>query len=131
MLSFSKKERAFTAYWLVEQELPFEVIEEAFTESGGMSGIGSLWLKLKDGKVISLSIGVGGAEQFGSLGASDMVTDMAVKQNAVNNRWVNAINNQLRKNQIEQLGIAKKCKSCKEEMPQGNFKFCPYCGSSI
>jgi rRNA maturation endonuclease Nob1 len=130
-LVFQRKKGMFTAYWFAEKEYLLDVIEEAYTDRGSVTGATRLFMKLKNGDIVNLPIALGGAESFGSLGAGDWVTDTAVKQNAVNNRWVNAINNQLRKNQIKQLDITKKCSSCKEEIPQGNFKFCPFCGSSI
>lgn len=130
-LVIQKKKGVFNAYWLVEHEFPFDTIEEAYTDTGGISGMSTLWVKFKDDKIIQLPIGLGGAESLGAFGAEDMVTDMAVKQNLVNNKWVNAINNQLRKNQIEQLSQIKKCFNCEKEIPQGNYAFCPFCGKSI
>ncbi|MBN1245115.1 zinc-ribbon domain-containing protein [Candidatus Bathyarchaeota archaeon] len=61
-----------------------------------------------------------------------MATDIAVKLNAVNNKWVNAINNQLSKRQIEQLSNhISKCPNCGKQIPQGDFGFCPFCGTSL
>jgi len=33
--------------------------------------------------------------------------------------------------QIERMGFRTECLNCKKEIPQGDFKFCPYCGTAL
>jgi hypothetical protein len=73
-LIIQRKKGLFTAYWLVEQEFPFDVIEEAYTHTGGISGATTLFMKLRNGNTVNLPISLGGEETFGLLGAGDYVT---------------------------------------------------------
>jgi hypothetical protein len=33
--------------------------------------------------------------------------------------------------QIERMGFRTKCLNCNKEIPRGDFKFCPYCGTAL
>jgi hypothetical protein len=99
-LTIQKKEGLFFSFWIIEEEFPLDTIEEAYLRMVSLSGTSSLWLKLKDGKLIQVPIGIGSVEELGTLEAAGMTTDYALKIKIVNDRWVNAINNQLNKNRI-------------------------------
>jgi hypothetical protein len=131
-LVIQKKKGIFHSFWVIVSDFPLDTIEKAYTEMEPLAGITSLWLDFKDGESAQFPKLIGSAELIGTLGAADIPTDMAVKINAVNNKWVNAINNQLSKHQMEQLSNGmRKCPNCGKQVPQGNFGFCPYCGTSL
>ena len=131
-LLVQKKKGLFYSYWMIDEEFPLETIDEAYVETDSFSAIGSLQLKLKNGESIRLPVSPDGGALLGTLGAADWVTDSALKIKTVNDRWVNAINNQLIKRQIKQLtNRGNKCPNCGKEIPQGDFGFCPFCGTSL
>jgi hypothetical protein len=53
-------------------------------------------LKMKDGKTRELNINLGGGDALGTLLAPDMPTDTAIRTKTLCDKWVNAINQQLR-----------------------------------
>jgi len=131
-LVLQKKKGFFYSYWMIDEEMFLDAIDEAYAETGSFTGIETLQLRLKNGESYQLAISLSGSATLGSLVAADWVTDTALKQKTVNDRWANAINNQLRKRQIEQLSkSAGKCPDCGKEIPQGSFAFCPFCGTSL
>ena len=130
-LLVQRKKGLFSSYWAIDEEFPLETIEEAYVETSGFSGSSSLQLRLKKGEKYQLPIDLSGDAALGSLVAGDWVTDVALKQQAVNSRWASAINNQLVKCQLEKLKSIDKCPNCGKEIPQGNYTFCPFCGNSL
>lgn len=131
-LLIQKKKGLFNSYWMIDEEIPLEKIDEAYIDSDSLTAIGTLQLKLTTGESYQLPISLSGGQMLGTFGAGDMVTDYALQQKTTNDRWVNAINNQLRKRQIEQLSKSVgKCPSCGKETPRGSFAFCPFCGKPL
>ena len=131
-LVIQKKKGIRHSIWATVSDFPLDIIEKAYTEVEPLSGSTTLWLNFKDGESAQLPKLIGGAEFLGAFGAADMATDIAVKLNAVNNKWVNAINNQLSKHQIEQLSNRiNKCPNCGKQIPQADFGFCPFCGTPL
>jgi hypothetical protein len=132
-LIFLKKKGVLTTSWVQEDEIPLEEIEEAYVEPGGaFFSLSTAWLKMKNQEPIELGLKLSDSQMLGTTLASDQTTDMTLRIKTVNDRWVNAINNQLNRNRIEQLtsGIVN-CPTCGKEIPKGNFVFCPFCGNSL
>ena len=50
----------------------------------------------RDGKIRELNVNTGSGDALGMLVAADMGTDMAVRTKTLCDKWVNAINQQLR-----------------------------------
>ena len=124
-----KRKGLFNPYVMVVKEM---FLDEAHNESGGFGGLPTLIVKLKNGECIEVRVAMSSGDALSTMFAGDYITDTTARQNAVNERWVNAINNQLRKHQIEQLSKSVgKCPDCGKEIPQGNFTFCPFCGKSL
>jgi len=99
-LTIQNKKGLYFSFWMIEEEFPLDTIKEAYLKTASISGISSLWLKLKDSKLIQVPIALGSVEELGTLGAAEMTTDYALKIKIVNDRWVKVINNQLKKNRI-------------------------------
>jgi hypothetical protein len=96
-LVYSKKEGFFKTTWNVTEEIPLEQIEEAYTHTKGtLTQASSAMLRMKDGKIRELSVNFGGGDALGMLTAPDMATDMAIRTKTLCDKWVNAINQQLR-----------------------------------
>ena len=128
----SEKKGIIHSIWTILSDFTLDTIEKAYTEMEPLTGSTTLWLDFKDGESAQLPKLIGDAEFLGAFGAADMPTDIAVKLNAMNNKWVNAINNQLSKHQIGQpSNRINKCPKCGKKIPQGNFGFCPFCGTSL
>ena len=127
-----KKKGFFSSELIIETEYPLSDIEEAYNKGGGFFGPPTLNLKLKNGESFEFPVAISGGDSLNSLLSADYITDSTARQNAVNDRWASAINNQLRKMEIEQLkNTGLECPSCKKSIPQGNFSFCPFCGNSF
>ena len=95
-LIYTRGEGLFRTTWKLDEEIPLEQIEEAYTHTkGGLTQMSSAMLKMKDGKTRALKVS-GGSSDLGSLLAADMATDMAVRTKTLCDKWVNAINQQLR-----------------------------------
>jgi CRISPR/Cas system-associated endonuclease Cas1 len=92
-LVYSKKEGFFKTTWNVTEEIPLEQIEEAYTHTKGtLTQASSAMLRMKDGKIRELSVNFGGGDALGMLTAPDM----AIRTKTLCDKWVNAINQQLR-----------------------------------
>jgi hypothetical protein len=127
-----KKKSFFNFQLIQDKEIFLDDIDEAHNESGGFGLLPTLNVKLKNGECIEVRVAMSGGDALSTMFAEDYVTDTTARQNAVNERWANAINNQLRKHQIEQLSKSVgKCHGCGKEIPQGNYAFCPSCGISL
>jgi len=95
-LVYVRGEGIFRTTWKLDEEIPLEQIEEAYTHTrGSLTQMSVAMLKMKDGKTRELKIS-GGSGDLGSLFAADMATDMAVRTKTLCDKWVNAINQQLR-----------------------------------
>jgi hypothetical protein len=98
-LIYSKKEGMFKTTWNVMEEIRLEQIEEAYTHTkGGLTQLSVAMLRMKDGGTRELNVHFGGGDALGSLLAADTATDMAVRTKTLCDKWVNAINQQLRLN---------------------------------
>jgi hypothetical protein len=96
-LVYSKKEGFFTTTWNMTEEIPLEQIEEAYTHTtGSLTQVSSAMLRMKNGETRELKVGPGGGDALGTLLAPDMTTDAAIRTKTLCDKWVNAINQQLR-----------------------------------
>ena len=96
-LVYKKKEGVFKTKWIMIKDIPLDQIEEAYTHTtGGFSQSSSAMLKMKDEKILELKVEMGSGDALGMLTSSDMGTDMAVRTKTLCDKWVNAINQQLR-----------------------------------
>ena len=96
-LVYSKKEGLFKTTWNMTEEIPLEQIEEAYTDTiGGLTQLSRAMLRMKDGKIRELNVNFGGGDALGMLAAPDMATEGAVRTKTLCDKWVNAINQQLR-----------------------------------
>ena len=96
-LAYKKKEGVFKTKWNMTQEIPVDQIEEAYTHTtGGFSQKSYAKLRMKDGKITELNVEPGTGDALGLLGAVDMGTELAIRTKTVCDKWVNAINQQLR-----------------------------------
>ena len=118
--------------WRQIEEIPLESIEVAYTNSDSFSAMAILTLEMKNGEDWTLRLKLDDIGLLGSFMVADSITGMAMRAKILTDRWVNAINNQLNKNQIEQrMSGVNKCSQCGKELPKGNFMFCPFCGNSL
>ena len=96
-LVYKKKEGVFKTKWNMTKEIPLEQIEEAYTHTtGGFSQKSYAKLRMKNGKITELNVEPGTGDALGMLGAADMGTELAIRTKTVCDKWVNAINQQLR-----------------------------------
>jgi hypothetical protein len=96
-LVYSKKEGWFNTTWNMTGQILLEQIEEAYTHTkGGLTQLSRAMLKMKDGNIRELNVNFGGGDALGILAAPDMATDTAIRTKTLCDRWVNAINQQLR-----------------------------------
>jgi len=96
-LVFQKKKGLFNPYFMVEEEILLEQIEEAYTHTeGGLTQSSSAKLRMKNGEMRDLNVSFGGGDGLASLFAAGMATDMALRSKTASDKWVNAINQQLR-----------------------------------
>ena len=96
-LIYTKKKGVFKATWNMIEEIPLEQIEEAYTHtSGGFSQKSYAKLRMKDGKIRELNVEPGTGDALVMLGAADMGTELTIRTKTVCDKWVNAINQQLR-----------------------------------
>jgi rRNA maturation endonuclease Nob1 len=132
-LIIQKGKGLFNVYWAQESEIPLEEIEEAYVEPGGVFfTMSTAMLKMKNQQSIELGLKLSDSQMLGSTLASDDLTDMNLRMKTVNDRWVNAINNQLNALRMKQLANGfHKCSVCGKSIPQGNFEFCPFCGKPL
>jgi len=125
-LIYSKKEGWFNAAWVKVSEILLEDIEEAYVDTtGGLSQMSSVKLRMKDGSVRDLNVSFGGGDAVGNFLSFDMATDLAVRTKTVSDKWVNAINQQLRlkgESQTEMLEerIRELEEKLKEKEKKGN-----------
>ena len=78
-------------------EIPLEQIKEAYIDiTGELSQLSSAMLRMKDGNIRKLNVNFGDGDAQGMHVATDIVTDAAVRTKTLSDRWVNAINRQLR-----------------------------------
>jgi len=111
-LVYSKKEGWLKTTWSTAEEIPLEQIEEAYTHTKkvglGLSQASSAMLKMKDGKTKELDVNLGDGDTLGMAFAADVGTDNAIRTKTLCDKWVNAINQQLRvktESQMENLEI--------------------------
>jgi hypothetical protein len=96
-LIYSKKAGWFKADWVRVDEILLDDIEEAYTHtSGGLAQSSSAMLKMKNGTVRELNVHTGSVDALGMLVAADTATDMAVRTKTLCDKWVSAVNQQLR-----------------------------------
>jgi hypothetical protein len=96
-LIYIKKEGFFSGFERVMEEIPLEQIEEAYTQTSGLLTQSSLAiLRMKDGQTRELDVHFGGGDALGMLFAPDMPTENAIRTKTLCDKWVNAINQQLR-----------------------------------
>lgn len=131
-LIVQKKQGVFTTKWVQEEEIPLDEIEEAYVEPGGaFVALSTAMLKMINQEPIELGLKLSDSQMLGTTLAGDQLTDMTIRMKTLNDRWVNAINNQLSKRKMEQLTSRVKCNNCGKRLPQGNLAFCPFCGHSL
>jgi hypothetical protein len=95
---FAEKKGWLKVYFRVKEEISLEQIEEAYTHTiGDVVQTSVAMLKMKDGQERRLGVGIGFETDLGSFLAVDGASDNAIKTKALSDRWVNAINQQLRK----------------------------------
>lgn len=100
-LVFQKGKGFFTVTWEQENEISLMDIEEAYVEPGGaFFTLSRAMLKMKNNETVELGLKLGDSQMLGSTLATDEVTDMTLRMKTVNDRWVNAINNQLNKQRL-------------------------------
>ena len=96
-LIYSKKEGWLKTTWNITEEIPLEQVEEAYTHTkGSLTQASSAMLRMKDGGTRELRVNFGGGDALGMLAAPDMATELAVRTKTLCDKWVNAINQQLR-----------------------------------
>ena len=101
------------------------MVKNAYTHtSGGFSQKSDAMLRMKDGKIREFNVEPATGDALGMLGAADMGTELATRTKTVCNKWVNAINQQLRiksESQTEKLDerIRKLEKKLKEKRGKG------------
>lgn len=132
-LIFQKKKGFISTSWVQDDEIPLDKIEEAYVEIvSKFSGKSAAMLRMKNGESIELGLKLTDSEVFGADFGGEGLAGMNLRLKMTNDRWVNAINNQLAKNRIDQSKSgAYKCPKCGKDMPQGDFDFCPFCGNSL
>jgi len=107
-LVYVRGEGFLSTKWKLDEEIPLEQIEEAYTQTqGGLTQMSKAILKMKNGETRELRVS-GGSGDLGSLLAADMATDMAVRTKTLSDRWVNAINAQLGLNTKSQTETLEK-----------------------
>ena len=127
------KKGLFKTSWIQESEVFLDDIKEAYVKPGGVfDTMSTAMLKMKNGEDIQFTLNLSGSQTIGSSFAGDMLTDMNLRVKTLNDRWVNAINNQIIKQQIAQNRIqGSNCLNCRKLIPGGDFKFCPSCGKVL
>jgi hypothetical protein len=90
-LTIQKKKGLYFSFWVIEEEFPLGNIKEAYIKTASISGTSSLWLKLKDGKLIQVPT---------ELEAADMNKDYALQIKKMNDKWAKVINKHLNKNRV-------------------------------
>jgi hypothetical protein len=96
-LLYIKGEGLFRTTWKLNEEIPLEQIEEAYTQTiGSLTQMSEAMLRMKDGKNRELNVHFGGGDALGMLTAPDMATEGAIRTKTLCDKWVSAINQQLR-----------------------------------
>ncbi len=96
-LIYRKKEGLFKSEWIVEKEIPLELIAEVFTNTNkGLAQSSNAMLKMKDGQIKELNVSLGNEDSIETLFAVDTASDMALRTKTECDRWVNAIDQELR-----------------------------------
>jgi len=118
-LVYVRGEGLFSTTWKLDEEIPLEKIEEAYTQTiGGLTQMSKAILKMKGGETRELKVS-GGSGDLGSLFATDMATDMAVRTKTLSDKWVNAINQQLRlKTESTTEILEKRIKELEEKLKE-------------
>lgn len=96
-LIIQKGEGLFRVTWKQESEIPLAEIEEAYLVADSFSALSSIKLRMKNGESVDLQLKLGDTQALGASLAADTLTDMAVRMKILNDRWISAINNRLRK----------------------------------
>jgi len=96
-LVYVRGEGFLSTKWKLDEEIPLEQIEEAYTQTQGtLTQMSKAVLKMKNGQTRELRINIGGGDTLGILFSPDMPTDSAIRTKTLCDKWVNAINQQLR-----------------------------------
>ncbi len=95
-LIFWRKQGVFRTVWAQEEEIPLTEIEEAYVEPGGAFGWSSAMLKMKNGESIELGLKLPDSQSFAADFGGEGLAGMHQRLQAINDRWVDAINTQLR-----------------------------------
>jgi hypothetical protein len=119
-LLYTKGEGLFKVSWNVTEEIPLERIEEAYTHTkGSLTQLSVAMLKMKVGETRELRVSCGGGDALGSLLAPDMPTDVAIRTKTLCDKWVNAINQQLRlKGESQTETLEKRIRELEEKLKE-------------
>ena len=94
---YSQKEGTIKTTWNKMLEIPLDQIKEAYIgTTGELSELSSAMLRMKDGNIRKLNVNFGGGAAQRMHVATDIVTNAAVRTKTLSDRWVKAINQQLR-----------------------------------
>jgi hypothetical protein len=130
-LIIQKGKGLFNVTWEIESTIKLDDIEEAYVEPGGaFMVLSKAMLKLKNShEPLELGLKLSDTQMLGTSLAGDELTDMSVRMKTVNDRWVNAINNQAMRQLLSTQ--TNRCLNCKKDLPSGKFAFCPFCGNQL